>query len=509
MSSKQYSGGRAVNWHRPPTDAFCLAYATRQRIEAENTADEALRLHVLASLDDRVRSQHADGLGDVGIRQAAEVSLRSLQLAFERNGLEFASFLQASDNGEYSTIADCLAAALVEHGLSGRRAQSVGDGAFSALRGVLYDSREVERQYLQRLSRTYALLFTLNTDPRLIEYFQEMTADFRLYVGADQLVRALSEHYLDESDRMTCNTLLMASRLGTRLILAEPVLDEVVNHLRVCDFEYRNHVAAVEPYLNYEIARNAPHIVLRAYLYARINSDLGRRKPKSWAAYVHQFCTYDELHRPAAFDEVRQYLQTRFGLRFESTSDLEDLVDIDEVDTLAQQLSDAKRDPRLARDDALVALSVYGQRIRHRETSRVSEFGYATWWLTAETAILKYTTEFVAKHHARYVMRPDFLLNFLTLAPSASAARQTFASVFPSLLGIKLARRMHADTFNQIMDSVAAAEELDDARRTVVISKSVDKLKSDFTRQYTTLSSASQPAAVDLVAERSARAGRP
>lgn len=501
MSSKQYPGGRAVNWHRAE-DAFCLPYQTRQRIEEENTADEALRLDVLASFDDRLRPQHLPGLGDVRIRHAAEVALRSLQLAFERNGLEFASFLQSEDNGEYSTITDSLAEALNEHGITGKNALVVGDGAYGILRGVLYDSREIEREYLKRLSRTYALLFTLNTEPKLIEYFQEMAGDFRLYVGADQLVRALSEHYLDDADRMTSTTLLMASRTGAKLILAEPVLSEVVNHLRVCDFEYRNHIAAVEPHLNYQIARNAPHILLRAYLYARINPKLDQRhKPKSWAAFIHQFCTYNELHRPAAFDEVRQYLQTKFALNFESEDDLEDLVDLDEVAALTELLAQHKRDPRLARNDALVALAVYGHRTRHRETGRVSEFGYATWWLTAETAILKHTRDIVAKHRARYVMRPDFLLNFLTLAPSATAARQTFAAIFPSLLGIKLARRMQPDAFNRIMDKVADAEDLDDARRTVVMSKAVDKLKSDFTRQYTNLGPASRPETVDRLAE--------
>jgi hypothetical protein len=503
MSGKHYRGGRAVNWHQTQ-DAFCLPYQTRLRIEEENTADEALRLEVLAGFDERLRAQHIEGLGDVRILQAAEVALRSLQLAFERNGLEFASFLRAEDNAEYSTITDCLAAALAEYGLTGRNALVVGDGAYIILRGVLYDSQAIERDYLQRLSRTYALLFTLSTEPKLIEFFQAMTGGFRLYVGADQIVRALSEHYLDEPDRMTCTTLLMASRLGTKLVLAEPVLLEVVHHLRVCDFEYRNHIQAVEPYLNYEIARNAPHIVLRAYLYARINPRLAQRKPKSWPAFIRQFCTYSELHKPAAIDEIRQYLQSRFGLTFKSAADLENLVDLDEVDALTMQLAEAKRDERLARNDALVALAVYGHRIRHRETSRVSEFGYATWWLTGETAILKYTRDIVRKHGARYVMRPDFLLNFLTLAPSATATRQTFAAVFPSLLGIKLARRMQPDAFNRIMDDVAAAEELDDARRTVVISKAVDKLKSDFTRQYTILGPGSRPSAVDVLAEQAA-----
>lgn len=500
MAQKGYRGGRAVNWHRAE-NKFCLPYETRQRIQEENIADEALRLQVMESFDDRLREQSLPGLGRVKIRKAAEVALRTLQIAFERNGLEFASFLQATDNSMYATITDCLAAALVEHGMVGKDALVVGDGAFAVVRGALYASREIERQYLQRLARTYALLFTLNTEPKLIEFFQEMAGEFHLYVGADQIVQALSEHYLNEPDRMTSNTLLMASGQGAKLILAESVLDEVVNHLRICDFEYRNHLASVEPFLNYEIARNAPHIVLRAYLYARINPEAGKRKPRSWGSFVNQFCTYGDLHRPAAFDDIRRYLQMKFSLAYEPTADLNQLVDLKLVDALAGELVKIKREPQLARNDALIALGVYGHRRRRGETAQATEFGYATWWLTGEKAILKHTKEIVRENRARYIMRPDFLLNFLALAPNAAAARKTFASVFPSLLGIKLARRMQPEAFDQIMDAVAAAEELDEARRTVEIAKAVDKLKSDFMQQYTLLGPGGRSAAVDLMAE--------
>ncbi len=503
LSDKQRKGGRAVNWHRKQ-DAFCLPFETRQRIEEENTADEKLRLDVIASLEDRLRAEKINGMGKVRSRKAVEVSLRALQLAFERNGLEFSAFLHAKDSSDYTTITDCLAVALREYGVVGKESTIVGDGAFSILRGVLYHSTEVERRYLQRLSHTYALLFTLNTEPRLVEFFQDMTGEFRLYVGADQLVLALSEHFLAEPDRATTNTLLMASKLGAKLILVEPVLDEVVNHLRVCDFEYRNHLAHVDEFMNYEIARNAPHIVLRSYLYARINQDLGWRRPKSWPAFVKHFCTYADLHRGAAFEDVRRYLQAKFSLTFESVSDLEDLVEIEDVESLADELEDSKRDRRLARNDALLALSVYGHRRRRKETSSISEFGYATWWLTSETAILKYTKDLVKENRARYVMRPDFLLNFLMLAPSAATARNTFKSVFPSLLGIKLARRMKLDTFNEIMDSVTEAVDLDEARRSAEIAKYVDRLKSDFSRQYTILGAGERMQGVDLVAQKAA-----
>lgn len=502
MSRKTYPGGRAVRMHQAD-GAFCLPYETRERIEDENTADEALRLRVLKSLDERLRPTPPAGLGDIGIRQAAEVSLRTLQLTFEREGLEFASFLTDGRAGEFATITDGLRQALAERGHTGKHGQLVGDGAFAILRGVLYGSTEDERHYLQRLSRTYALLFTLNNEPRLLEYFQDMTGDFRLYVGADQLLRALSEHYLEAGDQPTRNTLLLASRQGAKLILTEPVLDEVVSHLRSADMEHQNHVEAIEHRLDYDLASQAPQIMLRTYLYARLNADLGRRQPRNWPAFIQQFLSHKTLHRSQAMDDMRQYLQATFGLAYESGADLENLVDLDQVDGLAAQLAPAKNNNlTLARNDALIALAVYGRRQRRGETSRVTEFGWGTWWLTSETRILELTRDLVRQHKARYVMRPDFLLNFLTLAPSARAARETNAAIFPSMLGIRLSRRMEQSAFNQLMGKVAEAESLDDARRAVEMSKFMNQLKSDPNRSYVGTGPGPRTAAVDLAGHR-------
>jgi hypothetical protein len=483
MAAKGYASGRAVRWHKKE-DLFCLPYETRQQIELETVADEALRIQVLNGFEDRLRAERIEGLGEAEIHTASEVALRSLQLAFEHEGLEFASFLEAGET-EYTTISDSIKAALIEAHVSGKRGLRIGEAAFTVIRSVFYDSHESERLYLSKLSRTYALLFTLNTEPRLIEFFQDMVGEFQLYVGADQIVRALSEQYLAAADQMTRNTLLMAARNGAKLILTEPVLDEVVHHFRACDTEYQSAVAAVEHHLTYELARIAPHIMLRSYLYARLSTTLGKRHPRNWPAFVQQFVGHAELWKPDAYVQLRRYLQSSFAMSYESTADLEALVDVEQVKSLAGKLNASKKDPQLARNDALMALAVYGSRQDRNEEAKVSEFGYETWWLTGETSIIKHTRDVVTAHSgARYMMRPDFLLNFLTLAPSAREAREAFAAVFPTLLGIKLANRMKPETFHKIMAKVAEAECLDDARRMSAIASITDKLKGDLVRQY-------------------------
>src|SRR6202011_1871418 len=111
----------------------------------------------------------------------------------------------------------------------------------------------------------------------------------------------------------------------------------------------RYRFVMVEPYLNFDMARNAPHMLLRAYLYARTNRESGARRPTSWEQFVTRFFTYADLHRTSAFDEIRQYLQSTFGFTFESTEDLEDLVDGEELEHLTEQLAPSKSIRELAR----------------------------------------------------------------------------------------------------------------------------------------------------------------
>lgn len=109
------------------------------------------------------------------------------------------------------------------------------------------------------------------------------------------------------------------------------------------------------------------------------------------------------------------------------------------------------------------------------------------WWLTGETSILRYTRDLVERHgDRRYIMRPDFLLNFFALSPSMDQVRRTYRTVFPSLLGLRLSKRMDEEAFCDLMKKVTEAGELEPSRRLSAISSYSDRLKSDFRRQYAT-----------------------
>jgi hypothetical protein len=485
LASKARPDGRKVKWYKSEKK-FCLPFETRQVIVAENMEDEALRLEVLNSFYSRAAKSFPD-LREKDLRLLASITLRAFQLAFEREGLEFSHFITQEKPTEYPTMSDAVREALAEAGVAGDRSIQLGAACLSTVRGCFYDSSPEERVYLGKLARTYALLFTLNTDPRLVQYFQDMAADFNLYVGSDLLVRALSERFLPSKDQLTKNILLFAAKAGTKLILTQPVLEEVIGNLRASDFEFRNHIQRVEHRVTPDIATNVPKILVRAYLYAKLDPLLKGDKPTSWRDFVDKFCDYSELHRPEAEEQLRNYLQYAFSMEYQSTSKLKALVEDETVQHISEQLvsSASKSDTRLARNDALLACAVYGRRKKQGEVSHITEFGYSTWWLTTETAILRYTRDLEKENSgARYIMRPDFLLNFLNFAPSVAEARNTFGTVFPSLLGIHLSRRMDDGAFHKLMAEVEKAEGMDEARRNAAMAKLADKLKSDLGKRY-------------------------
>ena len=463
-----------------------LAIRTRQLIEDENIEDEELRIAVLDSLRSRIAA--ADPSIDDSVELAAELALRAVQITYERSGLEFAYFLESGDEqNEPRTVTDAMVEAFTEKSVPADQRARLGSVIYSALRGAFYSSVEEERLLFSKLSRTYALLFTLNTDPKLVEYFEEMASDFYLYVGTDELIRAMSERYLPEADQMTRNTLRMSFEAGARLVLAEPVLDEVVNHLRSTDQEFRNLYGIFEPAVTLPVARSANKILLRAYFYARIDERLGRQRPPTWPEYVGQFCDYLDLHRPEGVGQIKAYLEAQFNLQFESRDELVELVDGEELSGLAASLSQDKQNLDLANNDSLMALAVYGRRKALGETAHANEFGWRTWWLTHETNILRHSKESVAKRYgARYMMRPEFLLNFLALSPKAAEVRETYKKIFPTMLGIRLAKRTDPGVLERMIKEVQTVQRYEEGRRSVAIAQLADALKSDFEKQYIT-----------------------
>jgi hypothetical protein len=343
MATKQNPTGREVRWHRKE-DKFCLPYETRRIAEEENAEDEFLKIRVLETFEERAQRLLDDGNDgeDLSAHRIAQIALLAIELTFEKEGLELAEFLTGQERDVYDCVADQVDEAIQLAGMGGNAAIVTKELALHIVRQAFYRSDETERLFFGKLARTYALLFSIQAEPRLIEYFQGMSANFRLYIGSDLIVRALSEHYLRPQDQMTVNMLTILRDAGSELFLTDFVLDEVVSHLRATDYEFINYFRPNEPYINNDLARHANKILIRAYFYVKNAPVDGQRAPRGWRSFIGQWCSYEDLHRSQGRQQIKGYLVEKFGMIFESAEVLTGLCDETEVHELAQSYCQSK-----------------------------------------------------------------------------------------------------------------------------------------------------------------------
>ena len=77
-----------------------------------------------------------------------------------------------------------------------------------------------------------------------------------------------------------------------------------------------------------------------------------------------------------------------------------------------------------------MVLSVYGKRKEFGEEHNANPYGYRTWWLTHESQVRKATVELVRERGSQYIMRPEFLVNFIALSPTTEEVRRSYEAVF-------------------------------------------------------------------------------
>lgn len=457
---------------------YCLSYEFRDRVKKDNAVDESLKLKVCEKFSLRLNDYAENILTVDEAAKGAEISLEIIQKTFENQGLEFATFISNHNySTQHLTISDYFDEIVINYEIEQNRHLLLKEAVLDNLRNSFYNSTEVERLYFARLSATYTLLFCLKSEPRIVQYFQKMAADFYLYVGSDIIVRAISERYLRPEDQITRNTLKLIREAGGKLVLAESVLDEVYYHIKTTNYDFINHYQNIESNISIDIARQSNRILIRAYFYSKLKPAESIKSPSNWSQFISQFCDYIDINNEKGREQIRKYLLSEFGMKYEDSDELRSFVTDSQVQELAEKLTDYKQQ-QLAQNDALLTLGVYGRRRTRGETSSVSEYGYRTWWLTQESRILSYTKDIQKKYGAEYIMRPEFLVNFLSLAPSMSDVRKSYSTIFPTILGIRLARRVKQDVLADVLKRVDETSEIEPGRVKSIVSELSDKLKT-------------------------------
>ncbi|MGZ8190998.1 MAG: hypothetical protein ACXWTS_07170 [Methylococcaceae bacterium] len=476
IMSKKGSSGREIKWHKKDKK-YCLPFETRTAIKEENREDEALKIDFFDEI--KLQASQLLSCDDGEYEIISELTNEVIVNVFEKQGLLLSYIVKNDERNTDKTlvISDCIENILTTNRIQVEKIEIYREHIYNLIRSIFYNSSITQRKYLYNLSRAYVLLFILKAEPKIIEYFSSMSASFNLFIGSDILVKALSERYLNEEDQVCRNMLKIAVASGMSLNLSSFVLDEVFWHIKTTNYEFINHFLENEPYITKEIARNSSKILIRAYFYAKEKNEI-----KTWKSYISQFISYENIESDIGREELKKYLIAEFKLKFIENDQLENVVCYEQATDLASQLmkNDIKDNEQLALSSALLVFGIYGLRRNNNESSNGSPFGFKTWWLTNQTRIRNHTNEIVkANYDKHYIMKPEFLLNFMAISPTCEQARKTLKNILPSNIGIELGHRLKDNVFHEVLSKVGEWKGYEQGRINTLISDLSDQLKSD------------------------------
>jgi hypothetical protein len=487
-------GTRSVNIYNKDS-RYCLPYESREALKEHTIEDEKLKVDVTASFLSRLVAKTDDKFDTPMLEKIGGLLHQTLETVFERQGFDAARHFLEEDLASNELldprpIIDIAEEVLKTSGIKSNLQPEILLLMKQVLREVFYASRVVERTYCARLARTYILLFTIRNTPEIIEYFNSMSKNFVLYVGSDLVIRAISEHFVDADDQMTVNAFRIIKQAGSNLVLSEIALEEVHSHIWASHLEYKNVYGEIDAIVDRDLASQCDHILIRAYYYAKLEES-GHRRPRTWTSYLSNFMTAEKITGPtsqASMQSLRDTLCNMFGFEYEPREVTEADIDTDELHELTAKIQELRRQkPKgeiLAKNDAFHILRIH--KVRHdREGTVGNPYGYKTWWLTQDTISGRAAAIVTPKRREiRYVMRPEFLINYIAYNPTSNEVRESLKTIFPSLLGVRLGSRLEKNTLNRVLVKVREVHSVDPARALAMIAEHSNALKSSRMRSF-------------------------
>jgi hypothetical protein len=467
-------------------EKYCLSYELRKKAVVDNTEDESLRVNVKDLWFERIKTiSKTDGWLNDEPKQIVEAMFEVIQHAFYKRGLSFAAFLENEQSGpDMIYLEESVAEVFMRLNLSKKRETSFKKAILETLRIALYKGLPEEKLYFHKLSLTYTLLFSLQSDASVANFFENLTGDLYLFVGSDIIIKALSEEFLESSSKIMTNSLEIIRRAGGKLVLTEIVLKEVLGHLQTTDFEYKNNYKPIENSISLDIARQIEKILIRAFFYAKLD-ETSVRQPRNWESYLNSFIPYAEIsHYRKSLNLLQDYLVNHFGMIFNTYADILPGIKRRERDDLASSMQSEKNTPQLADNDAVMALAVYARRKLVERQNQSKKHGFSTWWLTDETIILRHAQHIIHREGVSFMMRPQFLINHFSLAPSKSDVRENISRLLPGTLGLSMARRVPQEVLLGVLETLRDAQSLSDARRQAEIIACTNTIKSHYYGDY-------------------------
>lgn len=467
---------RLVHYH-PKLDAYCLSHAARLQIQQRNLADRALHGEFRASVETKLKGYLKDAA--VAIKDCVGLIEAALHRIYYQQGLEFSNFVLKGDSqgAIEKNLPDILGIVVDESAVVLKNKERVKSALLMTIRDVVYNGSDGQKEFLRRLCSTYMMLFVLQCDPKLTTYFSTIADQLNVYVCTSIIIPALSEYYLDAVNRRHWNLLKGARSAGVTLLINETILDELVSHFRRFVNIYSADYSDVEElYIGDENqALYIDEIMIRAYFYARTRGHV-----ETFDQFLETFLSPDLRH---AHDDLRIWLGEEFGIEFRPNTSLACKINDDDEKRLIAELKEVKGSVDKARNDARLILTVNA--IRESANEQGSEqtnpiFGYKTWWLSKDVTTQKALVKvFKDKYKVSCYMRPDFLYNYIALAPKKPAVDAAYRELFPTLIGVNISFHMPHEVIDSVNRLVSEHKSKNVGRLKALLHELGENLKAD------------------------------
>jgi hypothetical protein len=468
---------RQIKYHQKE-NGYCLPYETRTKIQERNLIDVALYDQFVS--DSRLMLQSHLKDQEISVEDCMILIEDAIRRLYYQQGLEFSNFMLKGEGLDAieKNVNEIVSHVLDNNTLRIKSREKVRAALMLSLRDLVYNGTEAQRTFLRKLSNTYMMLFMLQCDPKLSTYFTALSSKLEVYVCTSIIIPAMSEFYLEPANRRHWNLLKGAQAAGVSLVINESIVDELVAHFSAIKHIYkREYQDAESVYLDEMQMLYVDEIMIRAYFYARM-----QRKVTTFDQFLDSFVNPDLSD---AEDSLVEWLKGEFGVTYRPNKSIDVTIDKGEENALLEQLRPLKKHHTAkARSDVRVILTIYGLREKNNEMDSAGVWGYKTWWLSKDSTTYKVVSKlFHEKYKVSCYMRPDFLYNFIALAPTNEEVKNVYQELFPSLVGANISFHLPSELTEFVHQRIAEHKTKSPARIKAILRELSEKLKYDPTYQ--------------------------
>ncbi len=471
---------------RHPVDRFALPYSVRSAFDQENLRLETDKDKFVGSINSRFNELDVSQADDLRPFVVTCVQLALVE-TYRTQAMNFAASFSSREFDTDIRVHEIIEQIILELDVPSDLRERATDLSSSVFRNICYSSNEEEREYLNLLMKFFTIQFVMDGDSAVSKYFSDMATSLRIYVGTDIIVRCLSEALVHEPSRGMTNSLKLLRQGGVRLRITRQTVQEVFAHIRHSTGVFKREYEHWFRHAKLEEAKNADRILIRSFFYAYLEPDRHDRRPRDWSDYLRNFgaaawfAKTDDISSEEYLDEFASFLVDKYELEFIEIDEVLGTIDSELAEKIADEIlreRDTQTDGSriLARNDAQMALFVNSERVSRKERVSSNLYGYNTWWLTEETAVLRALRQYDQRQDV--VMHPQFLMNHFILDPNFIRSNSVEdRRIMPTLFGLRITDRVPPAEMREFIRGIGDLAGLDEAAQNARIRHSANRLK--------------------------------